>query len=158
MHHLAVPKYLEHILKKLRKEAELKGPRDDDRDDQSKSVDAAPEDNEFENEKEEVKEEKEEPAAVKSNQISSEKLDELAKALGSKWKQLAQELRHINSSDIKNCEADAEDDAIRAKIALVLWQDKNESEATAEVMVNTLSAIGLDSIAEKVFGTDKMEE
>ena len=157
MHHLAVPKYLEHILKKLRKEAELKGPRDEDRDD-PKSLDAAPEDNEFENEKEEIKEEKEETPQAKSSQISGEKLEELAKALGPKWKQLAQELRHINAADIKNCEADADDDAIRAKIALVLWQDKNESEATSEVMVNTLSAIGLDSIAEKVFGTDKMEE
>ena len=69
-----------------------------------------------------------------------------------------QELRHITNADIKNCEDDADDDLLRAKIALVLWQDKNESEATADVMVGTLSAIGLDTIAEKVFGNEKMEE
>lgn len=159
MHHLAVPKYLEHILKKLRKEAELKGARDDVLDDQTKSLDAVPEDNEFENEKEDIKEDiQEDSSPPKSSMISSQKLDELAKELGSKWKQLAQELRHITASDIKNCEEDTDDDAIRAKVALVLWQDKNETEATVDVMVGTLSAIGLDAIAEKVFGDDKMED
>ena len=145
-------------MKKLRKEAELKGSRDDMQEEQAKSVDAAPEDNEFENEKEEPKEEKEEEQPQKSAAISSEKLDELATALGAKWKQLAQELRHITSADIANCENDAESDELRAKIALVLWQDKNETEATVDVIVATLSAIGLDSIAEKVFGNDNMEE
>ena len=163
MHHLAVPKYLEHILKKLRKEAELKEAKVENVEEKA-PLDADAEDNEFENEKDEPKEEKVEKP-VKTTGIPANKLEELAKELGSNWKQLAEELRtgfllylnknnfwktfflfdaifwpfdikilpfirHITSKDIKNTEEDAEDDFLRAKIALVLWQDKNGAEAT----------------------------
>ena len=96
MHHLAVPKYLEHILKKLRKEAEAKGvieAKEEVPEENSKSLDATPEDNEFEDEKDEPKEEEVKVEVAKPNlKISNEKLEELAKELGPKWKQLAQAL------------------------------------------------------------------
>ena len=91
MHHLAVPKYLEHILKKLRKEAELKEAKEENAEEKA-PLEADAEDNEFENEKEEAKEEKVE-TPVKNTGISAEKLEELAKELGSNWKKLAVELR-----------------------------------------------------------------
>ena len=91
MHHLAVPKYLEHILKKLRKEAELKEAKVENVEEKA-PLDADAEDNEFENEKDEPKEEKVEKP-VKTTGIPANKLEELAKELGSNWKQLAEELR-----------------------------------------------------------------
>ena len=91
MHHLAVPKYLEHILKKLRKEAELKEAKVENVEEKA-PLDADAEDNEFENEKDEPKEEKVEKP-LKTTGIPAKKLEELAKELGSNWKQLAEELR-----------------------------------------------------------------
>ena len=51
--------------------------------------------------------------------MTSDQIDKLSTELGEKWKDLAEELRHITSKDIKSFEEDADDDALRAKIALV---------------------------------------
>ena len=61
-------------------------------------------------------------------------------------------------SDIKNFKEDADDDELRARIALVSWQDKNGAEATKTTMIETLTAIGMEEMATSVFGSDKMEE
>ena len=64
-------------------------------DTESKAVDAAADDdNEFENEKEEEAP----PTPVKDEKtglLTNEEVDQLAKALGNKWEELAEELRHI---------------------------------------------------------------
>lgn len=157
MHHLPVPKYLEHIFKRLRKEAESKTDKPDE-EQESKAVDAAADDdNEFENEKEEeapptpVKDEK-------TGMLTNEQVEHLAKALGDKWEELAAELRHITQKDIKAFKDDADNDELRARIALVCWQDKNGAEAKKTTMIETLTAIGMEDMATQVFGSDKMEE
>lgn len=159
MHHLPVPKYLEHIFKRLRKEqAEITKTDKIDDDTESKAVDAAADDdNEFENEKEEEAP----PTPVKDEKtglLTNEEVDQLAKALGTKWVELAEELRHITQKDIKTFKEDADDDELRARIALVAWQDKNGAEATKTTMIETLTAIGMEEMATTVFGSDKMEE
>jgi len=159
MHHLPVPKYLEHIFKRLRKEQAETNKTDKIEDDtESKAVDAAADDdNEFENEKEEEAP----PTPVKDEKtglLTNEEVDQLAKALGNKWEELAEELRHITQKDIKMFKEDAEDDELRARIALVAWQDKNGAEATKTTMIETLTAIGMEEMATSVFGSDKMEE
>ena len=53
---------------------------------------------------------------------------------------------------------DADDDELRARIALVAWQDKNGAEATKTTMIETLTAIGFEEMATSVFGSEKMEE
>ena len=54
MHHLPVPKYLEHIFKKLRKEEQTTKATKEDENQDNKTVDAGnDDDNEFEAEKEE---------------------------------------------------------------------------------------------------------
>ena len=62
---------------------------------ETKAVDAAADDdNEFENEKEEEAP----PTPVKDEKtglLTNEEVDQLAKALGDKWEELAEELRHI---------------------------------------------------------------
>ena len=87
------------------------------------SSDAEADTNEFEDEKELLKtpprEETEAPAAPADGKVTSDQIDKLSTELGEKWKDLAEELRHITSKDIKTFEEDAEDDAIRARIALV---------------------------------------
>ena len=60
--------------------------------------------------------------------------------------------------DIKMFKEDADDDELRARIALVAWQDKNGAEATKTTMIETLTAIGMEEMATSVFGSDKMEE
>ena len=105
--------------------------------------------------------------------MTNEEVDQLAKALGNKWGELAEELRHITQKgspcrkiwpffiiilDIKMFKEDADDDELRARIALVAWQDKNGAEATKTTMIETLTAIGMEEMATSVFGSDKMEE
>ena len=106
--------------------------------------------------------------------MTNEEVDQLAKALGNKWEELAEELRHITQKgkhfinktlayfniilDIKMFKEDADDDELRARIALVAWQDKNGAEATKTTMIETLTAIGMEEMATSVFGSDKMEE
>lgn len=157
MHHLAVPTYLEHVLKKLRKEAAEKGPKEDP--ENQKELEAEAETNDFEDEKDldATPPREAEAPEIPDGKVTSSQLDELVKELGSKWKELAEELRHINAQDIINFEKDADTDELRARIALVTWQDKNGKEATTEVLAETLKAIGLDAIAAKVFGAEKME-
>ena len=46
---------------------------------------------------------------------------------------------------------------LRVKIALCAWQDKNGAEATRTIMIETLTAIGMEDTAIAVFGA-KMEE
>ena len=60
--------------------------------------------------------------------------------------------------DIKMFKEDADNDELRARIALVAWQDKNGAEATKTTMIETLTAIGMEEMATSVFGSDKMEE
>jgi len=157
MHHLAVPKYLEHILKKLLKEVADKEPKEEA--EENKTLDAEADTNEFEDEKELLKTppQEETEAPVPDGKVTSDQIDKLSTELGEKWKDLAEELRHITSKDIKSFEEDADDDALRAKIALCAWQDKNGAEATSVVLMETLKAIGLDEIANNVFG-EKMEQ
>ena len=88
-----------------------------------RNSDAEADTNEFEDEKELLKtpprEDSEAPVASVDGKVTSDQIDKLSSELGEKWKDLAEELRHITSKDIKTFEEDAEDDALRAKIALV---------------------------------------
>jgi hypothetical protein len=95
-----------------------------------RNSDAEAETNEFEDEKELLKtpprEDGEAPAAPPADgKVTSDQIDKLSSELGEKWKDLAEELRHITSKDIKTFEEDAEDDALRARIALVRTHQSN---------------------------------
>jgi len=150
MHHLPVPKYLEHIFKRLRKETKK---------DETEQVEVDSKgDNEFENEKEETTAPGTPVRDEKTGLLTNDQVDDLAMQLEDKWEDLANELRHIKSEDIKSIKKDAEDNTTRARIAITTWQDKNGAEATKEIMVETLTAIGLEEIAGAVFGAEKMEE
>jgi len=83
--------------------------------------DAEADTNEFEDEKELLKTppREEAEAPVSDGKVTSDQIDKLSTELGEKWKDLAEELRHITSKDIKTFEEDAEEDAVRARIALV---------------------------------------
>ena len=94
-----------------------------------RNSDAEADTNEFEDEKELLKtpprEDAEAPAAPADGKVTSDQIDKLSTELGEKWKDLAEELRHITSKNIKTFEEDAEDDALRARIALVRTDQNN---------------------------------
>jgi THO complex subunit 1 len=159
MHHLPVPKYLEHIFKKLRKEEQTKttkGGEDESQD--NKTVDAGnDDDNEFEAEKEE-----EAPATPvkdeKTDMLTSEEIDKLAKELGENWEELVAELRHIKATDIEKFKKESTDEEARARAALNTWQDKNGAEATKWIIRETLHAIGLEKVATAALGEEPEEK
>merc|ERR1711935_1209089 len=94
MHHLPVPKYLEHIFKRLRKETKK---------DETEQVEVDSKgDNEFENEKEETTAPGTPVRDEKTGLLTNDQVDDLAMQLEDKWEDLANELRHIKSEDIKS--------------------------------------------------------
>ncbi|XP_028659489.1 THO complex subunit 1 isoform X2 [Erpetoichthys calabaricus] len=136
----SLPEYLENMVIKLAKELpppseEIKtGEEDEDNDDTL------------------LKENNESPDVQHHKSVTGQQIEAVANKLGDQWKALARHME-LKDMDIREIESDSDDVNMRAKLLLVLWQDREGNQATVENLVLALNSAGFAEIAESLNDT-----
>ncbi|XP_039610651.1 THO complex subunit 1 isoform X2 [Polypterus senegalus] len=136
----SLPEYLENMVIKLAKELpppseEIKtGEEDEDNDDTL------------------LKENNESPDVQHHKSVTGQQIEAVANKLGDQWKVLARHME-LKDVDIREIESDSDDVNMRAKLLLVLWQDREGNQATVGNLGLALNSAGFAEIAESLNDT-----
>ncbi|XP_033116489.1 THO complex subunit 1-like [Anneissia japonica] len=92
----------------------------------------------------------------KSDVLTEDQLEAVISKIGDNWMTLAGEL-FLSDDDISNLQTELSDAKEQARQLLNIWQEREGTSATKEVLVGALQESGLKDIVESVFSNSQAE-